>query len=297
MAMRYLGPRFDIHTGGIDNMFPHHEDEIAQSGPIVGGPPATLWVHGEHLLMTGRKMSKSAGNFERVTQLADRGVDPLALRYLFLTSRYRHKLDYSDASVDGAAAALASLRSRLRALGPAPAEGPWAAPVALRSGAAGDRPDGVVDGASGHGDSSAAETGWADRAHEPAAPLSTTGRTLHERFVGAIDDDLDMPGALAIVREILRAPIADDEKRWLMLDVDVVLGLDLDRTWEATTAEDVPAEDLPAEVQARVEERETARAARDYARSDALRDDLAELGWDVVDGADGSTVRRREAVR
>ncbi len=151
MAMRYLGPRFDIHTGGIDNVFPHHEDEIAQSGPIVGGPPATLWVHGEHLLMSGRKMAKSAGNFERVTELSDRGVDPLALRLLFLTSRYRHKLDYSDTSVDASAAALASLRSRLRALGPPPQTGPWAAPSPLRGSPAGDRPEGVAEGVKGHG--------------------------------------------------------------------------------------------------------------------------------------------------
>ena len=88
MAMRYLGDRFDIHTGGIDNIFPHHEDEIAQSAPIVGDVPATLWVHGEHLLMGGHKMAKSAGNFQRVTELAERGLDPLAFRYLVLTSRY-----------------------------------------------------------------------------------------------------------------------------------------------------------------------------------------------------------------
>ena len=292
MAMRYLGPRFDIHTGGIDNMFPHHEDEIAQSGPIVGGPPATLWVHGEHLLMTGRKMSKSAGNFERVTELVDRGVDPLALRYLFLTSRYRHKLDYSEVSIDGAAAALGSLRSRLRALGPAPADGPWAAPGALHAGAAGDRPDGVAKGASGHGTPAETLAPLPDRAHEPTAPLGAEGRTLHERFVAAIDEDLDLPGAIAILREILRSPLADDEKRWLLLDTDLVLGLDLDRTWDAQVDDDVPAD-----IQARVDERDSARAARDYARSDALRDDLAALGWDVVDGSDGSTVRRREAVR
>ncbi len=73
MARRYLGDRFDLHTGGIDNVFPHHEDEIAQSAPLVGGPPARLWVHGEHLLMSGRKMAKSAGNFQRVTELAEHG--------------------------------------------------------------------------------------------------------------------------------------------------------------------------------------------------------------------------------
>ncbi len=141
MARRYLGDRFDLHTGGIDNVFPHHEDEIAQSSPIVGGPPANVWVHGEHLLMAGRKMAKSAGNFQRVTELAERGLDPLAFRYLVLTSRYGRKLNYSDTSLDAAAAALRSLRTRLAALGPAPAHGPWAAPRSGPRGASGRSTD------------------------------------------------------------------------------------------------------------------------------------------------------------
>ena len=111
-------PRFDVHTGGIDNVFPHHEDEIAQSAPIVGGPPARIWVHGEFLNVGGRKMAKSAGNIERIADVAGRGIDPLAFRYLCLTSRYRHKLEYTDASLAGAAAGLASLRAGLAALGP-----------------------------------------------------------------------------------------------------------------------------------------------------------------------------------
>ena len=115
MAMRYLGPRFDIHTGGIDNIFPHHEDEIAQTAAITGEVPARHWVHGEFLLMDGRKMAKSAGNFLRVTELADRGLDPLAFRYLALTARYSRKLEYSDRSLGAAAAALGSLRAGLRA--------------------------------------------------------------------------------------------------------------------------------------------------------------------------------------
>ncbi|MBA2382003.1 MAG: cysteine--tRNA ligase, partial [Chloroflexi bacterium] len=115
MALRHLGPRFDVHTGGIDNVFPHHEDEIAQSSPVVGGPPASIWVHGEHLLMAGRKMAKSAGNFQRVTELAERGLDPLVFRYLALTSRYGRTLNYSDTSLAAASAGLASLRARLSA--------------------------------------------------------------------------------------------------------------------------------------------------------------------------------------
>ena len=259
MALKYLGERFDIHTGGIDNVFPHHEDEIAQSAPLVGGPPATVWVHGEHLLMSGRKMAKSAGNFERVTELAERGIDPLALRYLALTSRYRHKLDYSDESVTGAAAALESLRARLRALGPPPADGPWAAPAALRAAPAGERPDGIAADPGGHG--GADTPGPADRAHAPSAPLSPEGRDLHDRFTAAIDDDLDTSTAVAIARETLRAPLPEDERRWLLLDFDYVLGLDLDRVWATGTA----ADDTPAEVRELVEARAIARNARDFA--------------------------------
>jgi len=293
MAKRYLGPQFEIHTGGIDNIFPHHEDEIAQSAPLVGGPPAALWVHGEHLLLGGRKMAKSAGNFERITRLVERGVDPLAFRYLAMTSRYRHKLDYTDASVDGAAAALASLRARLRALGRPPADGPWAAPETLRAPFAGDRPDGVASAVIGHG--GGPEPAELDRAHVPPASLSDAGRALHDRFVVAIDDDLDLPTALASVREVLRAPLADDERRWLVLDADFVLGLDLDRVWAADREPFGAGESerIPAAVRSRVGERSDARAAHDYERADELRDELAALGWDVVDEPHGPRVTPR----
>ena len=292
MAMRYLGPQFDVHTGGIDNVFPHHEDEIAQSTPISGSIPARHWVHGEFLLMDGRKMAKSAGNFQRVTELVDRGLDPLAFRYLVLTSRYSRKLEYSDRSIAAAAAALDSLRAGLRSLGPPPGDGRWAAPPVLRAGRAGDRPVDVAAGVAGHGsEGDGFEIG--DRAAAPAAPLSTEGRALHDRFVAAIDDDLDMPVALALLREILRAPIPDDERRWLILDADAVLGLDLDRVWDAPAV--ASADAVPAEVTALVDARVEARAARDWSRADALRSDLGRLGWDVTDTPDGPELTRREA--
>ena len=290
MARRYLGDRFDIHTGGIDNVFPHHEDEIAQSAPLVGGPPAATWVHGEFLLMAGRKMAKSAGNFQRVTELADRGLDPLAFRYLALTSRYGRKLNYSDASLDAAAAGLASLRARLAGLGPPPSGGPWAAPVVLAAGAAPDRPEGIVSGVAGHGTDTTYEV--TDRAHVPGAPLSPAGRELHDRFVAALDDDLDLPGALACIREMLRADLPADERRWLVLDADAVLGLDLHRAPDAPAADATPA-DVPAAIAALAAARDEARAARDYPRADELRRELGDGGWDVIDGPGGSTVRRR----
>ena len=282
MARRYLGDRFDLHTGGIDNVFPHHEDEIAQSAPIVGGPPATLWVHGEHLLMAGRKMAKSAGNFQRVTELAERGIDPLAFRYLVMTSRYGRKLDYSDTSIEAAAAALGSLRSRLAALGPPPVDGPWMAPSVVVAEPAGDRPSGVTERPGDRG---------LDRAHATLAPLSPAGAALHDRFVAAIDDDLDLPSGLAIVREILRADLPADERRWLVLDADAVLGLDLHRVWETALTSEPTA--VPDDVVALVASRSEARGRRDFAAADAARDTLAGMGWEVIDGVDGPEVRRR----
>ncbi len=284
MALRHLGPRFDLHSGGIDNVFPHHEDEIAQSSPIVGGPPARIWVHGEFLQVGGKKMAKSAGNIERIADVAARGIDPLAFRALCLTSRYRHKLEYTDESLAAAAAGLSSLRSGLAALGPPPDDGPWAAPPVVRAGTAGARPIGTADGVAGNGDGEAPLP--SDRAHAPTAPLSPAGRALHDRFVAALDDDLDLPTAAAVVRETLRSNGPVDERRWLVLDADAVLGLDLGRT----AAEPVSA-DVPPEAEALLAERAAARTARDYARADAIRGELAERGWDVVDGPDGSTLR------
>ena len=288
MAMRYLGPRFDIHTGGIDNVFPHHEDEIAQSAPIVGDVPARHWVHGEFLLMDGKKMAKSAGNFQRVTELVERGIDPLAFRYLLLTSRYGRKLEYSDRSLGAAGAALESLRAGLRALGAPPTNGPWAAPPVLAAGAAGDRPEGIAAGVAGHGGEASGYV-VTDRATTPSAPLSPDGRAFHDRFVAAIDDDLDMPVALALLREIVRSTIAPDERRWLVLDADAVLGLDLHRVWATDAAE----AEVPDAVLALVADRDAARAAGDYPAADGLRAQIDALGWDVIDTPAGSEVRRR----
>ena len=273
MARRYLGDRFEIHTGGVDNVFPHHEDEIAQSVPVTGSVPAGHWVHGEFLLMRGRKMAKSAGNFQRITDLADEGIDPLAFRYLTFTARYRRKLDYSDTSIGAAARALDSLRARLRALGPPPATGPWMAPAVLRARPSGDRPQGIAETVEGHGGDGSYVV--RDRAHQPEAPLSDAGRALHDRFVTALDDDLDLPVALAVVRETLRADLPADERRWLVLDADVVLGLSLDRVWDADTANAAAAaagaSPLPEGAAALIAERSAARAARDFARADDLR--------------------------
>jgi cysteinyl-tRNA synthetase len=213
-------------------------------------------------------MAKSAGNIDRIAEVAERGVDPLAFRLLCLTSRYRHKLEYTDESLSAAAAGLASLGAGLAALGPAPENGPWAAPAVLRAGAAPARPLGTMEGVAGNGDGSGPEP--ADRAHGPAAPLSAGRRPLHDRFVAAIDDDLDLPTAVAVVRETLRADLPADERRWLVLDADFVLGLGLDRA-AADGAElcSRVARSLPADVD-RLADGARRPAPPGFARSDAI---------------------------
>ena len=113
MSMKYLGERFDIHTGGNDLKFPHHEDEIAQSEGATGHPVVTIWVHGGFLQMDRQKMAKSAKNVTRVTELAGHGIDPLAFRLLCFGTRYRSEMDFSWDALDQAQQRLTRLRQRM----------------------------------------------------------------------------------------------------------------------------------------------------------------------------------------
>ena len=110
MSLKHLGERFDVHTGGIDLKFPHHEDEIAQSEGALGHEVVSVWMHGEFLTMGDAKMAKSAGNIIRVAELPEKGYEPLAFRYLALTAHYRSKLDFTDDALHAAASGLARLR-------------------------------------------------------------------------------------------------------------------------------------------------------------------------------------------
>jgi cysteinyl-tRNA synthetase len=114
MSMSLLGERFDIHTGGSDNVFPHHEAEIAQSEGVTGHRVVSYWLHGGLLLLAGSRMAKSAGNFFRIRELEEQGFDPLAFRYLALQAKYRTKLNFSADGLAGADRALRALRERIR---------------------------------------------------------------------------------------------------------------------------------------------------------------------------------------
>jgi cysteinyl-tRNA synthetase len=113
MSMKYLGDRFDIHTGGVDLIFPHHEDEIAQSEGAVGHPVVSIWVHGGHLRLTGQKMAKSSGNVIRIPELVKMGFDPLSYRYLTFQTRYRSEMDFNEDAMRAADHAVKRLRQRV----------------------------------------------------------------------------------------------------------------------------------------------------------------------------------------
>ncbi len=235
MSLKHLGEQFDVHTGGIDLKFPHHEDEIAQSEGALGHRVVSVWMHGEFLTMADAKMAKSTGNVIRVADLPEMGYEPIAFRYLALTAHYRSKLDFTADAMHAAASGLARLRRA----------------------------------ASGEGDASV------DLAAEPMS-------AYRSRFTDAVADDLATPRALAIAHEVSSASdLTDAQRRSLLLDFDRVLGLSLD----APAATDVAP--LPEGAAELLERRAAARAQRDFATSDALRDELASMGIDVRDTASG----------
>ena len=250
MSMRHLGPSFDIHTGGVDLVFPHHEDEIAQSEAATGEPFVATWMHCAHLQMGGSKMAKSAGNIARVGELLEAGLSPRALRYALIAVHDRAPLHYSDESLAAAAAAVERLDAAVSAL------------VAYRE----------------------------DRADDATLPALLAG--AREAFGAALDDDLGISPALAalfdLVRELNRRldarllSTADARRATeLLRDLDSVLGVlpDLEASIDAESA-------------ALLEARAAARAARDWAASDRLRDELAARGIAVEDTRDGQRWRR-----
>jgi cysteinyl-tRNA synthetase len=254
MSMAHLGSSFDIHTGGVDLIFPHHEDEIAQSEAATGQRFVGTWLHCAHLRLGGAKMAKSAGNINRVAELLTAGVSPRALRYALIAVHYRQGLDYTDASLEAAAAAIERLDAVLLALAAYTEAGPD--DVTLEA---------LLDGA-------------------------RTG------FRAALDDDLNVSAALASLFELVRETnrrIADrrlstaDAGRiaTVLRELDAVLAILPD-----------PTEELPPEAASRLEAREAARAARDWAASDRLRDELAEIGILVEDTRDGQRWRLVERV-
>ncbi|MEN7973327.1 MAG: cysteine--tRNA ligase [Verrucomicrobiota bacterium] len=250
MSMKLLGESFDIHTGGVDNIFPHHEDEIAQSEAATGKPYSRYWMHCGYLVVDGKKMSKSLGNFHTLREILDMGYSGREVRYELLSSHYRQSLNFAFKSLDANRAALKRLdefyTTVMEAVG-SEAE-------------VGELP------------------GWA--------------ANTRARFAEAMDDDMNISGAMAAIFDMVHAgnkamaehPVSGKEALAvanLWKELDTVLGLLVPQE-----------EEVSAEVEQLLESRTVARAEKNWAESDRIRDRLAELGWTVKDTSEGPKLRK-----
>ncbi len=232
MSVKYLGDHFDIHTGGEDLVFPHHEDEIAQSEGASGEKFVNLWSHAGYLLVDSKKMARSAGNFYILDDIINKKFNPLAFRYLALTTHYKSRLNFTWDSLTAAQNALNNLYREVSSY---------------------------------------------------SQPSKETLPEFEKEFLAAINDDLDMPKALVIVQKLLDSQEDDGKKLSSLIKFDEVLGLNI---------RDQVGGEIPTDVEALVRERHAARIAKDWAKSDELRQKIAELGFEVIDSGDTSKLKK-----
>ncbi len=253
MAERELGMGFSVHGGGIDLVFPHHENEIAQSEGAHDAPFARIWMHNEMLELSDSKMSKSIGNIALLADVVHEWGADTVIAY-FMQSHYRSRLPFSDERMQDAQAACRRIRNAVRAL------------------------DRAMD-----------EPGEGNDAALAAAVVEA--RT---RFFDSMDDDFGTPGAVAAIFDMVRAINQALERGRLpegqLQEVRLELAGLLDMLGLAGLAEAGGDSDVPAEVLDLLRRREDARAARDFAEADALRDAIAAQGFEVRDGPDGAEV-------
>ena len=236
MSNYYLGEVFDIHTGGMDHIPIHHENEIAQSKGYSGKIPANYWMHVDFLQVNGGKMSKSLNNLYTLEDLKEKGYNPEVYRMFNFSSHYKKPINFTFEAMDSAKTALNRLK---------------------------DGYESNVNGADNVDNSVIIE--------------------FKERFLDAINDDLNMPQALSVVWDVIRYEKKSPKIAELLKSFDEVLGLNIDKK------EDV---DIPDEIVNILEERKEARVNKDYAKSDELRDKLKELGYIVKDTKDGQKIEK-----
>jgi cysteinyl-tRNA synthetase len=262
MSKRYLGETLDIHAGGVDLMFPHHENEIAQSESANHRQFARVWLHSEHLAdATGEKMSKSAGGFTTLRDLVDAGHDPVTVRFfLIANAHYRTRLRLSTEALHASAEQVRRLREfadRVRRTTPA-----------------GSSDDG------------------AERAQGAPATLTERIAEVRKGYREALDDDLNLPQGIGLVFELVReANAALDAERVGAHAHAALLGLidDFDVHLDVVRVEEPGLAD---EVERLIAQREAARKARDFGRSDQIRDQLRQKGIALEDSKDGVRWRR-----
>jgi cysteinyl-tRNA synthetase len=251
----------DIHCGGVDNVFPHHEDEIAQSEAATGQPFARFWLHGEFLNIRGTKMSKRYGNILTVRDLKEEGVEPAAFRLLVFSTHYRQPLDYNDHALEAVSEGVRRLGEFHERL----LEATGSDPIGGRE----------LVGAAG------SEVPWAVV-------------EFRRQFRGALDDDLNAPQAVAALFNLVREGNRALDRGWWGPGE---AGVALEAFREAMQVLDIlPSEpeieqEFRAWVEAKVAERQQARRIRDYARADAIREELKARGVELEDTPEGTRWR------
>jgi cysteinyl-tRNA synthetase len=247
MATTLLGEQLDIHCGGVDNIFPHHEAEIAQSEGCSGKPFVRYWLHCAHLLVEGQKMSKSLGNFYTLRDVLAKGYRGREVRYALLRVHYRAPLNFTWEGMEEARQALARIDEWLRRL--------------------------------------------REAAGAENLPANRAVAIEDDKFAAALDDDLNISAALGHLFEQIR-----ESNRELDGGIDAARALAWLQWWERINrvlALEAGAEKPSAEIARLAEERVHARLAKDWQKSDELRDALQARGWDVRDTKDGQLVTRR----
>ena len=243
MGRKYLGDEFDIHTGGIDHIPTHHENEIAQSKGLTGKVPAKAWMHVEFLQIDGGKMSKSLGNIYTLDQLQEKGIEALAYKLFCFTAHYRTKLNFTFDTALSTQKALNRLREAY-----------------IKH-----------------------DEGTCDIPQEKI-------QEYENKFLEAVNDDLNIPLAMGIVWEIARVPEKSKQYAKLLLKFDQILGLDLENSKKYL--EENKKVELPEEIEKLLEDRKQARENKNWELSDKIRDILKEKGYNVKDSKDGMSVER-----
>lgn len=249
MSMKYLGPTFDIHAGGVDLLFPHHEDEIAQSEGATGQPFVRYFVESEHLMVDGKKMSKSLGNFHTLSTIEKRGFEPLDFRYLVLGAHYRKPLNFTWKALAAAKEGRLGLENAMERLRRGPSAG------SLRD------------------------------ENEALAVIASVSK----RFSAAVNDDLNTPKAIAALNELLHYGNALLNRKLLThraakmilavaKEFDRVLGLQLGRRKPAV---------IPPKIRELAVRREVLRRAKRWQEADRIREKIRKLGFAVEDASSG----------
>ena len=244
ISMKYNGEYLDLHCGGIDNAFPHHTNEIAQSESYLGHPWCPQWCHVAHLNTDHGKMSKSKGEFLTVSLLEEKGYDPIAYRLFCLQSHYRRNLVFSWENLDNAAQTYEKLIARIAALRPE---------------------DGAVD--------------------------AEAFEALKERFLGALNADLNTSLAVTAVYDVLKAKTNDATKLAALASFDEVLGLNLLSAAEKARSAQ-PEEEHDPEIDALVAARTEAKRAKNWPEADRIRDELKAQGVEITDVPGGVRWKR-----